>query len=230
MQYVEVSPEDIPDPRVEWRQKLREMPVPALTFVAQRHLESTMPSGYEQGQDGRGLREMRVSFTYTLIRDPDNRMAPGNLVEMDNDMRRSLEVASAHPRPDWLVEMTEQMRFPQLWEAVRTTWHRDHSEEASVAGVLVQHANHVLRNTFRVEHGLEGIAGGLPPAPDIHERAVQRPISLMVDGLELDGAFIDTDPHIYAIGAELPTGGIVTVVVPRDELPLITLELETVPR
>ena len=46
------------------------------------------------------------------------------------------------------------MRYPQLREAVRTTWHRDSSERSSVRSVLVDHVNYILMNQFRRELGL----------------------------------------------------------------------------
>jgi len=40
------------------------------------------------------------------------------------------------------------------------------------------------------------------------------------------GAEIDTDPFVYCVGAELPTGAILTAVLPRDDLAYIRLEFQ----
>ncbi|WP_417564461.1 hypothetical protein [Microbacterium sp.] len=42
----------------------------------------------------------------------------------------------------------------------------------------------------------------------------------------LNGIRIDTDPFVVGLGARLPSGGILTVVVPRDDLAYLTLEFE----
>ncbi|MBD7957908.1 hypothetical protein H9651_09690 [Microbacterium sp. Sa4CUA7] len=40
----------------------------------------------------------------------------------------------------------------------------------------------------------------------------------------MTGAQIDTDPFVYALGARLPSGGILSAVIPREHLPYVTLE------
>ncbi|WP_156241173.1 hypothetical protein [Microbacterium oryzae] len=227
MSYVEVPADEVPDPRIEALEQLREMPVPTAVFVPQPHLEKASTPSLQRRGVSEGMRGMNVSFTYMFFLDPDDRMAPENLAELDPDTERALEEAADSAGPSWLVEMMEEMRFPQLWEAVRTSWHRDEDESSSLDALLLEHAEHVLRNCFRTQRGLEGFAGGLPPAPDLSESALQRPAFLVVDGVELEGARIDTDPHVYAIGAELPSGGTATGVVPRDKLDHIRLELKT---
>ena len=97
---------------------------------------------------------MTVSVTYTLWRNPIDRPDPINLADLDEQARRALEAVPPWPRPAWLVEQVERMRYPQLWEAVRTTWNRDASERSSVRSVLVDHVNYILMNQYRQELGL----------------------------------------------------------------------------
>ncbi|MCY0906556.1 hypothetical protein [Arthrobacter sp. H14-L1] len=115
------------------------------------------------------------------------------------------------------------MRYPQLWEAVKTTWHRDASERSSPARVLVDHVNYILTNRYRRERRFgANVRGG--PAPDITNRSVNGEITVRVDGVEIRGVEIDTDPFVYGVGASLERGGVLTAVLPRDELKYIRVE------
>lgn len=213
-----------PDPRPAAFAQLRAFPVPAITFVPQPTVEDGMP-GFQTGSDQTGLLEMSVSFTYTLVRNPDDRAAHENLRELDEDTQRTLEELPYRDRPEWIVEMAERARYPQLHEAVRTSWSRTEDEHSDLDAVLLHHVNHVLLNHFRA--GWNGVAGSVNPAPDVTAAAIQRDARLVVDGETLDGIRVDTDPHVHALGARLPSGGILTVVVPRDELDYLTLEFQT---
>lgn len=219
---------EAPDPRPGMFEIARSMPVPVMTLVAQPHVEDALPGATQTGGDASGaLREMSVSLTYTLIRNPDDRSAPENLAELDEATQQALdELPHAH-RPAWILEMSERIRYPQLREAVRTSWFRgQHDERANVDTVLLEHVNHVRRNSFGAEIGWEGLAGGVPPAPDITATAIQRDAHFTVDGETLRGIRIDTDPFVVGLGARLRSGGILTAVVPRDELGYLTLEFE----
>ena len=226
MQIVEGAGEFVPDPRPAAFEQIRELPVPAITFVPQATVDDAVP-GFLRGSDQTGLRDMSVSFTYTLIRNPDDRAAPENLRELDEDTQRALEMLPSLDRPAWIVEMAERARYPQLHEAVRTSWYRAEDEYSTVDAVLLHHVNHVLMNHFRAERGWAGLVGGMRPAPDVTAAAIQRDAGLVVDGDPLDGIRVNTDPHVYALGARLPSGGILTVVVPRDDLDYLKLEFQT---
>ncbi|MDP9905583.1 hypothetical protein [Arthrobacter bambusae] len=114
------------------------------------------------------------------------------------------------------------MRYPQLWDAVRTTWHRDPAERSSPARVLAEHMNHVLINRYRREW-LGGIAWDRY-AGDARRPPANRGVPAWIDGVEVQGVEIDTDPLVYGVGASLGQGGVVTAVLPRDELDYIRIE------
>jgi hypothetical protein len=219
-------PEDAPDPAVLARAELRAFPVEVLTLVAQPTVEEWEPAGVQRGMDGSGLRESAVSLTFTLIRNPADRSAPENLAELDDDTRRAVEEIPPWPRPPWLFRLTERLRYPQLWEAVRTSWYR-RDFEPSLDEVLLEHVNEVLRTQFRVERGLEGRIGGLDPAPDVTAASIQRDAEVTVDGAIHRGIRIDTDPHVYAVAVRVGEGRTLTAVVPRDELGYVTLAFRT---
>lgn len=118
------------------------------------------------------------------------------------------------------------MRYRQLWEAVRTAWHREQSERVSLRQQLVDHANHILANRFRTELAL-------PPGPftdyswQVRSSAVNAAATLWIDGTGVPAAEIDTDPLVYAIGAQLSPDVVVTVVLPREDLPYLRVALAT---
>ncbi|WP_244893243.1 hypothetical protein [Agreia bicolorata] len=192
------------------------MPVPVMGLVPQPtleddHMESTMISSMSE------ISQMSVGVSYTLWRNPGDRSDPANLAELDESMRRGLAGLFPAPRPRWLIEQVERMRFPLLWEAVRTTWHRDASEFSTVPRILVEHANYVLVNRFRTELGLTDI-GSHRFAYRLTERVINPRATVTVDGIESPACEIDTDPFVYAVGAQLGPSTVVTAVVPRDEL------------
>jgi hypothetical protein len=217
-----VLPEDAPDPRLEQGRRLELMPIPIVGLVPQPSLEDPDVVGIQYGRDSRGYNEMSASITYTLWRNPADRSDPMNLAELDEQTRRSIEDVPPWPRPAWLIEGVQRMRYPQLWEAVRTTWHRAPSERSSPAQVLAEHMNHILVNRYRSEWP-GGIAwernGG-----DLSNRPGSRVVTVWIDGVEVQGVEIDADPLVYGVGASLEQGGVVTAVLPREELEYIRIE------
>lgn len=201
---------------------MRLMPVPVMGFVAQPTLEDTnMENIMSQGGTD-GLSQMSVGINYTLWRNPDDRSDPVNLAELDESTRRVLDEPAPRPRPAWLIEMAERMRYPMLGEAVRTTWTRDASELSTPSRLLMDHANHILMNAFRDELGLDGM-GAEPFVSPLTEKAISEAV-VAVDGVEVPALELDTDPLVYAIAAELSSDTVVTAVVPRDERGYIRIE------
>lgn len=225
MRVAGILPEDAPDPRAEWVESLKLMPIPVLGLMPQPSLEDTDSVGVSYGQDGRGYSEMTVSLSYTLWRNPDDHSDPVNLADLDETTRRSIEEVPPWPRPPWLIEHVERMRYPQLWEAVRTTWTRDPSERSSVRNLLADHVNHVLMNTYQQE-----VWPGSNPwdqhVPAVTGRMVNGHARAFVNGVDVPGAEVDTDPFVYGIGAQL-ADGVVTAVLPRAELKHIQVQFTT---
>ena len=151
MRFAGILPMDAPDPRIELAELQKLMPIPVLELVTQPALEDLNAVGLLSGRDNSGLSDMAVSITYTLWRNPKDHSDPINLADLDEQTRQSIENEPSWQRPAWIVEMAQRKRYPQLWDAVRTTWLRDPSEHSPVNGVLVNHANHILMNQYR--HG-----------------------------------------------------------------------------
>lgn len=220
-------PEDAPDPRVAHAEKVKLMPVRVMGFVPQAsledvHMENTMWTG-SASSSMTGCSQMSVSINYTLWRNPDDRSDPVNLAQLDEGTRRALDGPAPRPRPPWLIEQVEWMRYPMLWEAVQTTWTRDASEFSTPPRLLVDHANHILMNRFREELGL-GDVGVDRFTSQLTEKTVNPRAATVVDGVEVPALEIDTDPFVYAIGVELAADTVLTAVIPRDELQHVTVE------
>ncbi|MCR2827207.1 hypothetical protein [Microbacterium sp. zg.Y909] len=218
---------DSPDPMDAQWERIAQWPIPVFGLAPQPTIEMFGPSEIGSGSDSAGLRDAQVGLSYIVIRNPADRADPTNLADLDEEALRALDEVPPWPRPKWLIELTDRQRYPMLWEAGRTSWYRDPAERPSIAEALVDHTAEVLNTSFRPERGLDGRVGSLPPAPDITTAAVQHDAILRIDGIDRPAVLIDTDPHVFAVGTELDGSALVTVVLTRDELPFIQVELIT---
>ncbi|PWC07161.1 hypothetical protein [Mycetocola zhujimingii] len=226
MEFVGVLPPDAPDPRLARAEMLKRMPIPVIQLVGQANVEVTDIS-VMSGSDHLGYSELTASVNATLWRNPDDKSDPVNLADLDEPMRRAIDEVPPWPRPAWLIEQVERMRYPLLWEAVQTTWRREESEYSTLEECLANHVNYVLMNQFHEELGIQ-IDDWESPALT-SASATRRGVALTLDGAEVVGAEIDTDPFVYAVGAKLPSGGTLTAVLPRDHLPYIDLRFSSHP-
>jgi hypothetical protein len=227
MRIVGVLPEDAPDPRLEMKERLRGLSFPVMGLTPQPAAEDIDAIAIAGAYGTTGQSQFAVSISYVLWRNPVNRNDPVNLAELDEEQRAALEAEPPWPRPAWLTQYVGMMRYPQLWEAVRTSWSRDTSEHTTVPRQLVDHGNHILRNQFRAQLGLE--AGPVHDDGDweIRESAVNPSATLEIDGVPLPAWEIDTDPFVYAIGAQVSADVVTTVVIARDHLALVRVSLTT---
>ena len=196
------------------------MPIPVVEFVEQRSLEITdfsISSAFGPG----GYSAMTVGLSATLWRNPDDKSDPVNLAGLDGATRQAVEEIPPWPRPGWLMERVNRLRYPILWEAVQTTWNREESEYTTLEYLLVHHTNHILMNQFRKQLQLDLHEWDSPALTSEH--AVRHGVPVVIDGEIGTGAEIDTDPFVYAIGAKLADGGTVTAVIPREHLAYIDL-------
>lgn len=218
-----ILPEDAPDPGAERAGNLKLMPIPVMELMPQPALEDWDAVGLTYTG---GYSEMTASITYTLWRNPEDRSDPVNLADLYETTLRPIEEVPPWPRPPWLIEYVERMRYPQLWDAVRTTWHRDPSERSSLRSLLADHVNHILRN-----HYLQELWPGSNPwdqhEPEVTGRMANGQARTIINGIEVPGVEVDTVPFVYGIGAQLPGGGVVTAVLPRAELKYIQVQFTT---
>ena len=65
---------------------------------------------------------------------------------------------------------------------------------------------------------------GQPWAELVSIRGVEHKHPVIVDDVERPGFLVDTDPFVIGIGATLDDGRVLTVAIPRAELPLLQIE------
>jgi hypothetical protein len=222
VRFTGVVDEHEPDPRLRWREQARRMPMPIVGLVSQPHLEDWGAIGMGSGTRNGVLDSCEASISYTLWRNPDEPDDPVNLAELDDEQSRALEAEPPWPRPQWLVEQVRRMRYPMLWECVRTQWSREPGVFDTVQARLVAHVNHILVNQFRQTR----VVGDDPPYEvdnPVDERCVEPRIPVLVDGIARDGVRIDTDPHVYGLAVDLDARTVLTAAIPRDALPYLEI-------
>jgi len=183
------------------------MPVPILGLVPQPNLEDWDAIGVSAATRDGVLDSCEVSIGYTLWRNPDDRDDPVNLAELDQEQREAVEFEPPWPRPRWLVERVQRMRYPMLWECVRTRWCRQPGVFDTVQSVLAAHVRHVLVNQFQEDRGRP-----------MNERHVEPGVPVLVDGATREGFRVDTDPRVYGLGVELDAHTVLSAAIPRDAL------------
>lgn len=224
MHFSDRRPEDVPPPPTA-DELARAFTVAVMTFASQDTLEE-LGSGMTGSSSNGGPTTMEtVALSYTLWRNPGDHEDPENLASLTPELQASLDEEPLHPLPDWMLFRRDRLRYPSLWEAVMTTLVRPDRAWQTPEATLVAHTNHILHNTFIDER----VVGDFPGELDspVTERHLQR-VSVTVDGLDVDGMLIDTDPHVYAVGADLGDR-ILTSVIPRENLPYIDVAFVTRP-
>lgn len=116
------------------------------------------------------------------------------------------------------------MRYPSLWEAVRTTYFSDQSARQSAETALIEHLNYIVRDVFREERMRGEFPGNL--FDEATEKHIQHGVAISVDGHTVPGMQIDTDPHVLGVPADLGDR-ILTAVLSREYLPAVRLEFVT---
>ncbi|MCP2030784.1 hypothetical protein L1277_000848 [Okibacterium sp. HSC-33S16] len=197
--------------------------LPVMSLIPQLSVEEQpIPSTTGSSSNGGAMTLDSVALSYTLWRNPSDRKDPANLADLADSVRDAIDADPVRPLPEWMLKQREVMRYPMLWEAVMTT---RASEEGwqTPESTLVGHVNHILTNSFRELRVVGGFPGELrSPAAERHIEAVTVPI----DGADVAGMRIDTDPHVYAVGAAL-NDRILTAVVAREYLPYVSLAFTT---
>jgi hypothetical protein len=220
MQFAGVIPEDAPDPQLELDARVRSLPFAVVGLEPQPTLEDAGLVSLQESGGQRGPSQVSAAVSYQLWRNPADREDPVNLVELDEATRAAIEHEPPWPRPPWLIERAQRMRYPLLWEAVRTTWNRNASEYTTLQRQLVEHTNYILMNQYREPLGLE--PGPTVDGPwSVTESTVNRGLTARLDGVEMPAAEIDTDPFVYAIGMTINAHLVVTAVIPREHLELV---------
>jgi len=224
MQYAGIIPEDAPDPRLEMLARLRGAPMLIWGLAPQPSIEGHVDVSTASTTDGTGVAQQSVSLSYPLWRNPADHTDPVNRAALDEDTLTSLDEVPPWPRPDWLVAAAARMKDARLGECVRTTWHRDPGDRATLPIILVEHVRYILVNQFATRLGITpGPHAFDHPALAISPAALNPAVTVSVEGIATPAIEIDTNPFVYAVGFAPATDKIVTAVLPRDELPHLSI-------
>jgi hypothetical protein len=216
------DPDDCPPPQTI-DDVARLLTFPVMSLIPQSSVEEhAIPSTTGSSSNGGSMTLDSVAISYTLWRNPSDRKDPANLADLSDPVRKAVVDDPVRPLPEWMMEQQELMRYPMLWEAVMTT-RASQDDWQTPESTLVGHVNHILTNSFRELRVVGGFPGELDsPVGERHIEAVTVPI----DGVDVPGMCIDTDPHVYAVGAALDDL-IITAVVAREHLPHVSLAFTT---
>ena len=224
-----IDPLDLPAPPGP-DEIARAFPVPLLTLVPQDAIDETAVSTTSHTMDG-ATTLTEATFSYTFWRNPADRSDPANLADLPDAVRADLDAPPVRPLPEWMLRARERMRYPLLWDAVRTTHVVDPAEVRwlTPAFALVEHVNYILMNAFRDERvraAPDEFPGELLGAAT--ERSIEHGIPVSVDGVDRPGMRVDTDAHVYGLGVDLGDR-ILTAVFARERLPSLELAFRSWP-
>ena len=224
-----IDPLDLPEPPGP-DEIARAFPVPLLTLVPQDAIGETLCGVGSHTTDGTVVMTT-ATLSYTFWRNPADRSDPANLADLPAAVRADLDAPPVRPLPEWMLRARERMRYPLLWDAVRTTHIADPSEAPwhTPAFALVEHVNYIVMNAFRDERvraAPDEFPGELLGAAT--ERSIEHGIPVSVDGVDRPGMRVDTDAHVYGLGVDLGDR-ILTAVFARDRLPSLELAFRSWP-
>jgi hypothetical protein len=200
-------------------------PVPLMTLAPQNSVEEVAVGTVAGSSNGEAF-ERSASLSYTVWRKPADHADPANLLELTDEQRAGLDRVPVNPLPPWIIAVLARMRYPQLWDAVTTSWFAERDDVHTLEHELVQHVNYIVMNCFREER----VRGDFPGEIDhpVTERDIQRDRPVVVDGAERAGLLVDTDPDVLGLGVDLGDR-FLTGVFDRNHLPYVRLEFVTRP-
>lgn len=188
---------------------------PVYGFVAQSHLQE-----FAATPASATGRVVQVSLSYTYFRVPARPADPSNFVELTADQERAIVAAEGSKLPPWLKDQISRMRYPVLFEAVRTSLpipsERAHPIESRLAAHMSD-ALHALRPQLAT---VESSHHGSPL--QVRDDDIRRGVPVLVDGEPVRSYRVDGHPEVIAIGMDLRSC-FVTAVVPRGMLPGLDL-------
>ncbi|NQX26012.1 hypothetical protein HQQ81_01425 [Microbacteriaceae bacterium VKM Ac-2854] len=164
-----------------------------------------------------GGRMVEVSLSYSVLRHPLRRDHPENLVPLSAEQERAIQRAESGDLPPWIVDQITRMRYPVLWEAVRTSVSIPSERARPIEARLAAHVNDALR---------------LMPGANTRNRRVARltesdlvrGASIDVDGTPTRGILLRDDPDVVAFGLRVDDRH-VTAVLDRNLAPLVDVAL-----
>lgn len=201
-------------------------PVPVAGFVAQPALELKPVASTSSGYDGDSgqLFTGSITLSYTRWWNPDDHGDPVNERDLDPALRATLDAPPVRELSTRSEALRQGLRYPMLWEAVRTTAVGAGRGLPDLAETLIAHVEHLLINRYRetrADPSDQWAVLGRPRPGHL------QPGSIDLDGVPRDGLLLDTDADVWAVGVAL-ADRLVTVGVDRDLLDGVDLRLVTV--
>lgn len=109
----------VPDPMDELRARVQTIAFPVMGPTPQRTGEYHGAFGLSDGHDSNGLSEQSVSISYTLWRNSDDREDPGDLADLDEQTRASLDLETTWNQADLLRKQFTKSRPKTIFVLIR---------------------------------------------------------------------------------------------------------------
>ena len=189
---------------------------PVFGFAPQPHLAELTATTMTAG-----ARVVGASLSYSYFRNPLNRNHPSNFVPLTPEQTRAIERAESSALPQWMIEQVVRIRYPTLWDAVRTAKVGPAEPKNSLELRLAAHANDVLRaqdpHHVPVKVPTATTTGRLSRGDLLESTCV------IVDREPQRARLLQAGPHLTAIGARID-GRYLTVVYDRRTAPALKVE------
>ncbi|NQX12625.1 hypothetical protein HQQ80_13370 [Microbacteriaceae bacterium VKM Ac-2855] len=184
---------------------------PVVSFVPQPRLEQ-----FAAAPSITNGRIVEVSLSYSLLRHPHRRDHPENLLPLSAEQDRAIRRAEEGDLPEWMIDQIRRMRYPVLWEAVRTAVTIPTERARPLEARLGAHMKDALRL-------MPGANSRSRKTVQLREEELTRGAPIGVDGETVRGIRVDGDPDVVALGFRLDERQ-VTVVIERALAPLVRQE------
>jgi len=172
-------------------------------------------------------RTVGVSLSYTYFRHPISRHHPANFVELTPEQDVAIERAEASSLPQWMIDQITRIRYPTLWDAVRTAKVVSGDAKNALEQRLAAHANEFLRT--RDPHHVPVRIPRVATAGRLSSADLLETTCVIVDRQPYHGRVLDAGPHMAAFGARVDRRYL-TVVYDTRIAPRLHLEFTTRPQ
>jgi len=195
---------------------LRSLDGPVFGFAVQPHLSELAAATRSDRARVDG-----VSLSYTYYRHPLNRAHPSNFVDLTPQQVAAIERAESSRLPSWMVEQIRQIRYPTLWDAVRTAKAGPGDRKDALETRLAAHANDVLR--ARDPRHVPVRSPRATPTGRLHHSDLLETTCVMVDREPHRGRRLEAAPFLTAFGVRIGKRYL-TVVYDTRTAPKLSLE------
>ncbi|NQX18342.1 hypothetical protein [Rathayibacter sp. VKM Ac-2857] len=152
-------------------------------------------------------------MSYTFYRHPARPDDARNFVDLNRQQQAAIARAETSALPAWMRDQIRRLRYPTLFEAVRTSLpipaERTHPLEARLEAHITDYLRALSPRQPRAER-LRTVRGAPLAEYDVH-----RGIPLRINGELCRSYRVNIAPHVIAVGAHLEDRYL-TAVIPAD--------------